>query len=112
LILLIELKQETHPSALGFKLKVSIGFVDLLIEDLVGLGERGRHRDRIVKLGQSGIWEVRASLEYGLGGSLHGLILLLARFLWPWKVIVDDSNRVAIIALESSAYSSHPGIVH
>jgi hypothetical protein len=79
-MLLIKLEQETHPSALGFKFKVSIGFVDLLIEDLVGLGERGRHRDRIVKLGQSGICKVRASIEYVLGSSLHGFVLLLVRF--------------------------------
>ncbi len=99
MILLIELEQETHSSAFGFKLKVSIGFVDLLIEHMVGLGERGRHRDRIVKLGQSGIWKTRASIEYALGSSLHGFVLLLDRFLWPWKVIVDDSNLVAIITL-------------
>ena len=99
MILLIELEQETHPGALGLKLEVSIGFVDLLIEDLVGLGERGRHRDRIVKLGQGGLWKARASLEYLLGSNLHGFVLILVRLLWPWKVIVDNAHRITISTL-------------
>ena len=56
-----------------------------------------------------------AGVEYGLGGLFDGAAVFVSAWLaseaGPWEVVVD-SRRIAVVTFHSSAYGSHPCVVH
>lgn len=58
------------------------------VEGLVGFDQCGRHRERVVEIGEGALRELRAGIQHGLGGGLDFFTLRVAG-LRPWEIVID-----------------------
>ena len=56
----------------------------------MGLGERGRHGERVVKVGERGGGELLARVQHGLRFGFHGAALLGRRAFRPREIVIDN----------------------
>ncbi len=99
-------------SASDLKAALAVGLVHGGVEFLVGLEQYGRHAQRIVKIGERGVGELRACVQHSLRGGFDGLALRVAGVIGPGEVVIDDAGGITISAFQSPTGVTHPGVVH
>ena len=110
--LLVALEQEFHALRVAGEGGFAVAGVHGAVERLMGFDQRGRHRERVVEVGQRALRKLRAGIQHGLRGILDFLALRVAGFVRPREVVVHDARRIAVTAFQTSAGVAHPGHVH
>jgi len=82
------------------------------VEGGVRPAQRLGHGERVVKVGERGVGELRSGVEHGLGRGLDGRTLLVRDLRGPGEVVVDEAGGVAIVGFDASANLTNPCHVH
>jgi hypothetical protein len=90
----------------------AVAEVDGAVEAGVGFGQGGRHRQRVVKVGQGRVGKFLARLQQRLRSIFHRSPLLGARLFGPRERVVDHGSGILVSAFQSTRYLPHPGHVH
>lgn len=109
---LVAIKEKGDAFGFGLEKGLGVGGIHGSIQGLMGLQQGRRHRQWIVEVRQRGIRETGTRVEDSLSRRLYGLDLLGRWGFGPREVVIDDANRVLIIAFQSSSCASHPSHVH
>ena len=76
--------------AVGIERSRTVAEVNGAVELAVGFHQRGRHRQRVVKVGQRRLGKFLPRVQHRLRGGFHGSALFGGRRFGPGVVVVDE----------------------
>lgn len=90
----VEREKEFDALAVGLEFFRAIAEVNGAIQFRVRLGERGRHGERVVKVGERGGGELLPRVQHGLRLGFHGGALLGRRAFRPREIVEIYSKQL------------------